>query len=267
MFELLASSWGEPLAELNLGTWPPILAYLVSCCGSALGLLCTERARLVTGMARRGWLVLGAISIGGTGIWVMHFTAMLGMTMSGTAIGYNVPITLVSMLAAVVVVGIGLFIVNNGRGGIQPLLAGGVFTGLGVCGMHYIGMAAMQVQGRQHYNLLLVGLSAVIAVVAATAALWFTVTVRGPRAILAAAVVMGVAVTGMHYTGIAAMTVELDHTMPVAGGISASVLIPLVIMGVAVVSVMTVFILALSPGAREMREDTELSDWASEQAS
>jgi NO-binding membrane sensor protein with MHYT domain len=114
-----------------------------------------------------------------------------------------------------------------------------------------------------HYNLGIVALSVVIAVVAATAALWATVTVRGSRAVVAAALVMGLAVTGMHYTGIAAMSVTLDSTKPIASGISSSVLIPLVIMAVAVVCVLTVFVLALSPGAREMREDAELRAWAS----
>jgi NO-binding membrane sensor protein with MHYT domain len=250
---------------MDLGTWTPIIAYLISCCGSGLGLLCTERARIVTGLARGGWLALGAISIGGTGIWVMHFTAMLGMTMSGTAIGYNIPITLISMLVAVVVVGIGLFVVNNGGRRIQPLLIGGAFTGVGVAGMHYIGMAAMQVQGDEHYNLGIVVLSVVIGVVAATAALWATVTVRGTRAVVAAALVMGLAVTGMHYTGIAALSVTSDAAKAVPAGMSASVLIPLVIMAVAVISVCTVFILALSPGAREMQEDADLRDWASHQ--
>jgi NO-binding membrane sensor protein with MHYT domain len=250
---------------MDLGTWTPILAYLISCVGSGLGLLCTERARLVTGLNRKSWLVLGAVSIGGTGIWVMHFTAMLGMTMSGTAIGYAIPVTLVSMLVAVVVVGIGLFVVNNGGRRIQPLLIGGAFTGIGVAGMHYVGMAALRVQGEVHYNAGIVALSVVIAVVAATAALWATVTVRGARAVVAAALVMGLAVTGMHYTGIAAMSVTMDPTKAVPPGMSATVLIPLVIMAVAVVSVMTVFILALSPGAREMREDAELREWASHQ--
>jgi NO-binding membrane sensor protein with MHYT domain len=247
---------------MNLGTWTPIIAYLVSCCGAALGLLCTERARILTGASRSGWLVLGAISIGGTGIWVMHFTAMLGMTMTGTAVGYNLPITLLSMLVAVVAVGIGLFVVNNGRGSVRSLLVGGLCTGVGVAGMHYVGIAALQVQGHKQFNVAIVGLSVVVGVVAATAALWATATVRGSRAIVAAALVMGLAVTGMHYTGMAALSVQLDPTKPIQAGISASVLIPLVIMAVAVVSVMTVFILALSPGARELREDADLRDWA-----
>lgn len=251
---------------MSLGTWTPIISYLVSCCGCALGLLCTERARVVTGLARRGWLVLGAISIGGTGIWVMHFIAVLGMTVTGSAIGYDVPVTLLSMLVAIVVTGIGLFVVNNGGTRLRPLLVGGLFTGVGVAGMHYVGMSAMQIQGTVHYNLLIVALSVVIAVAAATAALWATVNVRGPAAVAAAAAVMGIAVTGMHYTGIAAMSVSLEPAKAVTPGMSASVLIPLVIMGVAVVSVMTVFVLALSPGARELREDAELKDWASHHA-
>jgi NO-binding membrane sensor protein with MHYT domain len=251
---------------MSLGTWTPIIAYLVSCCGCALGLLCTERARAATGLIRRSWLVLGAISIGGTGIWVMHFIAMLGMTVTGSTIAYNVPVTLLSMLVAIVVVGIGLFVVNNGGTAVRPLLVGGLFTGVGVAGMHYVGMAAMDVQGQVHYNLLIVGVSVVIAVVAATAALWATANVRGPVAVAVAAAVMGVAVTGMHYTGIASMSVTLQPGRVVAPGMSASVLIPLVIMAVAVVSVLTVFILALSPGARELREDAELKDWAAHQA-
>lgn len=247
---------------MNLGTWTPIIAYLVSCCGSALGLLCTERARIVTGAIRSGWLLLGAVSIGGTGIWVMHFTAMLGMTMTGTSLGYNVPITLLSMLVAIVAVGLGLFVVNSGQGSVRSLLVGGLCTGIGVAGMHYVGIAALEVQGHKQFNLAIVGLSVVVGVVAATAALWATATVRGSRAIVAAALVMGLAVTGMHYTGIASMSVRLDANQPIETGISASVLIPLVIMGVAVTSVMTVFILALSPGARELREDADLRDWA-----
>jgi NO-binding membrane sensor protein with MHYT domain len=254
------------LADIGLGTWTPIIAYLISCCGSALGLLCTERARIVTGGTRTGWLFLGALSIGGTGIWVMHFTAMLGMTMTGTAIGYNVPITLLSMLFAIVVVGIGLTVVHRGGKRLPPLLLAGVVTGIGVAGMHYTGMAAMDVQGEVHYDPLIVVLSVVIAVVAATAALWATVTVRGAAATAAAALVMGLAVTGMHYTGIAAMSVQLDPTKPVSAGISASVLIPLVIMGVAVTSVLTVFVLTLSPSARELREDAEQRAWAAQHA-
>jgi NO-binding membrane sensor protein with MHYT domain len=77
---------------------------------------------------------------------------------------------------------------------------------------------------------------------------------------------MGLAVTGMHYTGIAAMRVTIMPSMPVVNGISASVLIPMLIMAVSVVSVLTVFIIALSPGAQELRQDAELREWVAQQS-
>jgi hypothetical protein len=84
--------------------------------------------------------------------------------------------------------------------------------------MHYTGMAGMHLSGTIHYNLPLVIASGLIAVVASTAALWFTVSVRGLLPMLGAAAIMGIAVCGMHYTGMAAMTVELSD--PVRTGIS-----------------------------------------------
>lgn len=257
---------GVALSDMTVGVWSPVIAYLVSCWGSAMGLLCTERAQIVTGGARAGWLVVGAVSIGGTGIWVMHFIAMLGMSMGDTAVAYNVPITLVSMLVAIASVGVGLFVVHNGRRRIGPLVAGGFFTGIGVAGMHYVGMAAMSIQGTVHYNLWTVTLSVVIAVVAATAALWATVVVQGAKAIVAAALVMGFAVTGMHYTGIAAMDVVIVPGKQLVSGLSASVFIPLLIVAVVVVSLIIAFMLVLSPSAKELREYEELSTWAAQQA-
>ena len=107
------------------GALNPALSYLVSCVGCFLGLRCTTRARAYQGAARARWLTLAALSIGTTGIWVMHFIAMLGFTIPGQSIRYNVPVTILSMVIAVVVVGIGTFIVGFGRAGTRPLLLGG----------------------------------------------------------------------------------------------------------------------------------------------
>ena len=87
------------------------------------------------------------MSIATTGIWVMHFVAMLGFTIPGQTITYSVPVTAASMLIAVVVVGAGLFIVGFGSSAWWTLLLGGVIIGFGVASMHYIGMAAMQDAG------------------------------------------------------------------------------------------------------------------------
>ncbi len=101
--------------NFSYGLLTPALAYLMSCLGAFLGLRCTTRATASEGASRVRWLLLAAVSIGTTGIWVMHFIAMLGYTIPGEMIHYNVLITIGSMLIAVVVVGIGLLIVGFAR--------------------------------------------------------------------------------------------------------------------------------------------------------
>ncbi|SDF34740.1 MHYT domain-containing protein, NO-binding membrane sensor [Lentzea fradiae] len=245
-----------------MGTASPITAYVIACLGSALGLLSSERARNATGGTRKWWLVVAALSIGGLGIWGMHFTAMLG-TWMGATVAYDIPITLLSMLVAVVVVGIGLFLVlrldNNEHDLWWPLLVGGLVTGLGVAAMHYTGMAGIVIGATVSYDFLFVALSLVIAVVAATAALWFTRTVKGPLAVAGASLVMGVAVTGMHYTGMFAMDVTLDPAAPVVTDNSQDLITSLIVAG-AGFSVIIIFLLALTTSDEEQREDAELLD-------
>ena len=124
-----------PLAQahnFSYGLVNPVLAYLISSLGCFLGLQCTARARALQGAARARWLLLAAVSIGTTGIWVMHFIAMLGYTIAGQVISYNVPVTILSMLIAVAVVAVGLFIVGFGSGDDwRRLLLGGSVIGIG----------------------------------------------------------------------------------------------------------------------------------------
>ena len=134
--------------NFSYGLLNPALGYVMSCVGAFLGLRCVTLARAYDGLARARWLSLAAVSIGATGIWAMHFIAMLGFTIPGQQIGYNVPMTVASMLVAVAVVGAGLFIVGFGDGGWSRLVAGGVIVGVGVAAMHYLGMAAMTMRTR-----------------------------------------------------------------------------------------------------------------------
>ena len=101
--------------NFTYGLLTPALAYVMSCMGAFIALRCTTRAYAYEGRARANWLAAAAIALGTTGIWVMHFIAMLGYTIPGMTIRYNVPITIPSMLIAVVVVFIGLLIVGFGR--------------------------------------------------------------------------------------------------------------------------------------------------------
>ncbi len=250
--------------NFTYGLLTPALAYAMSCLGAFLGLRCTTRAMASSGRARLSWLLLAALSIGTTGIWVMHFIAMLGYTIPGEIIQYSVPITIASMLIAVVVVGIGLLIVGFARPNWRNLLLAGTFTGVGVASMHYTGMAAMRMPARMSYNPTLFALSVVIAIVAATAALWAALRLHGTATTLGAALIMGVAVSGMHYTGMAALHVYPPSAaggmlMTGSGATAENFLLPLII-GISVTAFILTATLALSPTAVEMREEQELQE-------
>jgi NO-binding membrane sensor protein with MHYT domain len=209
------------------------VAYVLSVLGSLLGLTCTARARTArTTGQRTWWLILAALAIGGTGIWSMHFMAMLGFTVPKATILYDVPMTAASAVIAVIVVFIGLMIAGTGGRGPVRIAFGGLFAGLGVAAMHYTGMFAMRVEGEVRYDPGLVAASVVIAVVAATVALWFTVTLKRRIFIFGAALVMGVAVCGMHYTGMAAMSVRLEpsRSFDIQGATALSLLVPIAVM-------------------------------------
>src|SRR5258708_17090934 len=179
--------------NFSYGLLTPGLAYLMSVLGSFLGLRCATRARAHQGRSRASWLLLAGLSIGTTGIWVMHFIAMLGFTIPGMTIHYNVPVTILSMLIAVGIVCVGLLIVGFGGPGYGPLLLAGLITGLGVASMHYSGMAAIRMAGKVTYDPFLFILSIVIAVVAATAALWAPLPLPGVKGTAGAPPIMGVA--------------------------------------------------------------------------
>ena len=217
------------------GWLTPTISYVLSVLGSYLGLVCAVRLRTAHSTGWRvWWLSLAAVAIGGTGIWTMHFVAMLGFSVSGTAIRYDVALTAASAIIAVVTVGIGLVIALLGeRARRVRIVIGGLLAGLGVAAMHYTGMAAMRLNGDISYTTGRVAVSVVIAVVAATVALWLALTVSKPLIIFASALVMGVAVNGMHFTGMTAMSVREDGTAGNLSGASASTL--LVPIGLAVI--------------------------------
>jgi NO-binding membrane sensor protein with MHYT domain len=247
--------------DFSNGALNPALAYIVSCAGCFLGLRCTTRARAYQGAARARWLIMGALAIATTGIWVMHFIGMLGFTIPGQTIRYNVLITIASMVLAVLVVGIGLFIVGfSRRAGNGPLLTGGLILGIGVASMHYVGMMAVRVPDSLSYNPGLVAASLIIAVAAGVAALWAALRLDSLWSTFVASLIMGVAVSGMHYTGMAALHVKADPGLAVSTSASASAgafLLPLII-GLGSIGFIFSAVIALSPTAAEIVEETAL---------
>ena len=250
---------GHELVTVNnfsYGLVSPVLGYAVSCLGAFLGLRCVTRARYYQGRARARWLAVAATAIGATGIWAMHFIAMLGFAIPGQEISYNVPITIASMLIVIGVVGVGLFIVGFGDGGPQRLLVGGLIVGIGVATMHYLGMAAVVMPDSMSYGAPLLIASVAIAIIAGTAALWIGTWVRGVGATVGASLVMGAAVSGMHYTGMAAMRVHAGGMPGMSGASGDSFLLPL-LLGITFLTFVLLLAISLSPTEAEIRADAE----------
>lgn len=238
------------LDHASFGWLTPALSFAMACIGAALGLSCTVRALDSTGRSRRNWLITAASAIG-SGIWTMHFIAMLGFGVSGTDIRYDVPLTLLSLFGAMVVVGGGVFAVGYGRDRTRALLLGGLATGLGVASMHYLGMAALRLHGTIHYDPLRVALSVAIAVAAATAALWAALNIKSSRAVAPASLVMGAAVSSMHYTGMFAVSVRVAPSgAGLPGATTMQFIFPLAV-GLGSYLFLTSAFVALSPTAGE----------------
>jgi len=154
------------------------------------------------------WLVAGAVSMG-TGIWSMHFIGMVSFHLP-IQVAFDLPITLLSMIIAIAASVIALFFLRQAQLGIRNLIISTILMGTGIVAMHYTGMFAMEMSPPIRYNPLLFVASVLIALVASFAALWISFQLRWKHsrteilAKLGSAGVMGLAISGMHYTGMAA---------------------------------------------------------------
>jgi NO-binding membrane sensor protein with MHYT domain len=188
-------------------TYDPLLVVLsvvIAVFGSYTGLRLARRMVPRNGSSRKAFLAGSAMTIG-VGIWSMHFVGMLAVHLPVT-INYDVLLTLVSALLAILVTGIGLSIASYGRLTVRKLAFAGIFMGLGISTMHYVGMAAVRANCSISYGPGLVIASVLIGIAASTLALWLAFNLEGLWRTIAAAVVMGVAISGMHYTAMAAAT-------------------------------------------------------------
>ncbi len=189
-----------------------VLSYVIAVFASYTALDLAGRVAATVGRSRLGWLVGGAFAMG-VGIWSMHFTGMLALKMD-MPVTYGVPGTLLSVIVAIAAATLAFFVVSRGVVGVRELALAGPVMGVGIASMHYLGMAAMRMQAAISYDLLLVAASVVIAIGASVVALWLFLRLnrgdltRGRRTLLkgGSALVMGAAIVGMHYTGIAAAT-------------------------------------------------------------
>jgi diguanylate cyclase (GGDEF)-like protein len=195
----MTSSYSSWLVCLSIG-----IAVLVSF--TSLRLAC--RVADSQGLASRLWLILGSISMG-VGIWSMHFIGMLAFSVPVT-LRYDVSRTLLSLAVAIVTSGFAITIGSRPKLGFGRRLACSLVMGLGIVSMHYIGMSAIMIFPAIAYDWALVGASVLVAFLASFVALWLTLNLRLTThrwvwiGRLGAAVLMGLAISGMHYIGMAA---------------------------------------------------------------
>ncbi len=193
--------------------WTVVLASIVvGTLASYVALALAERVRGNDRSIALTWWIGGSLAMG-TGIWAMHFFGMLAFSLS-IDLGYTRMLTLASWFAAVVASGVALGVTSSEKLTAVRLLVGSTAMATGICAMHYLGMAAIDVAPGIVWDRLLVCASVVIALVASAAALlifaWLrkSAVSRPPPVMyglrIASAVVMGLAISGMHYTGMAA---------------------------------------------------------------
>jgi NO-binding membrane sensor protein with MHYT domain len=186
------------------------LSLAIAIIASYTALDLAKRVRDSASSAKKSWawLVAGASAMG-TGIWAMHFIGMLAFDLP-IPIAYDLSLTCLSMLIAIAVSAVALFVLRPADVTRRSLISGALLMGMGISAMHYTGMIAMRMSPPIRYDPALFIGSILIAITASLAALWIALRMRGNLsrfavlARLASAVVMGVAITGMHYTGMAA---------------------------------------------------------------
>ena len=181
-----------------------VLSYIVASLAAYTAIDLAGRVAEYRSEPRRAaaWLGGGAFAMG-AGIWSMHFVAMLAYKLA-IPVRYEAWTTLASMAAAIATSGFALFIVTRPRLSWTRLLFGGAVMGVGIGTMHYTGMAALRLDALVMYYPGGWILSIVNAIVCSTVAIWMVFRLGGGtdlRLKVAAALVMGVAICGMHYTG------------------------------------------------------------------
>lgn len=220
-------------------------SFAIAMLASYVTLNLARRVRTAHGRVARAWWMAGSVVMG-TGIWSMHFLGMQAFQLP-IAIGFSGGMTLLSWLAAVGASAMALGLASRKKFDRTQLALGALVMGAGISGMHYIGMAAMQMSPGIVWSPALVSLSVVIAVLASATALTIFQLLRrvtpGRRLVyqLAASFVMAVAICGMHYTGMAAARFAMGSVCLSAGELGGPGLTALVIVATGMLLVSTLF--------------------------
>ncbi|RYF51128.1 MAG: diguanylate cyclase, partial [Comamonadaceae bacterium] len=203
------------------------------------------------------WWLGGSIAMG-TGIWSMHFIGMLGFD-PGIPLVYSTPTTLLSWLAAVAAAGVALGVAMREKLSVMTALLGSSSMALGICAMHYLGMSALDLSLGLVWRVPVVLASVAVAWAASSAALLIFFGLRGQRGRrrfflqAVSALVMGCAIGGMHYTGMAAALIPAGSVCITASGLSGQPL-ALLVAGATVLLLGVALLLSLIDAVAHARE-------------
>jgi PAS domain S-box-containing protein len=237
-----------------IGTHDPYLvalSFAVACLASYAALDLGSRIRVSGRWARLAWLATAAIAMGG-GIWSMHFIAMLAFFMP-MPVSFDFGLTLLSLVVAIGVTGFGFFTIGTRQATAFQFVLSGIYMGIGIAAMHYTGMAAMRMPADLRYDRVLVALSVLIAIGASIAALWLALRTTLAWQRLLAAVVMGSAISGMHYTGMAAATFIAQPGMDEARSVPGLAQTDLALLIATITFVILLLALVASASDREVQ--------------
>jgi PAS domain S-box-containing protein len=244
------------------------LSVVIAILASYVALDLAGRITATTGRVRLAWISGGAFAMG-TGIWSMHYVGMLAFRLP-VPVQYAWPTVLLSLVAAIMASVVALFVTSRTTMGLWSAGVGSLFMGSGIASMHYIGMAAMRLPATHHYAPGLVAASVFLAIVISGVALWLTFRLReGLEELdwrkIGSAIVMGVAIPVMHYTGMAAVTFtpsamahdDRSYAVSISSlGLIGIVGVTFMVLGLAVVSAL----MDRRRSAQIMREDARLRD-------
>jgi NO-binding membrane sensor protein with MHYT domain len=214
-----------------------VLSYVIAVAGSYAALEMIARWRIAQGRQAYYWQ-LGSAAALGASIWSMHFIGILAIR-AGFAMTYSPEVWLASLFIAIAIVACGMQIIR-GRSSWFRVISAGITVGLGVAAMHYVGMSGLRFPGSLAYTPSLWGLSLLVGIAAATAALWLSLTLQKRWQRATAAFAMGSGICGMHYSGMAAAVFTFDPLATVSPGLPT---LPLAIVVAA--ATLTLILIAL----------------------
>jgi NO-binding membrane sensor protein with MHYT domain len=253
--------------DFGYGLITPVVAYLLSALGCALGFLIAKKARGASRPGRSSLLALASVAIGVAGVWLPHVIGLLGVTVPGGVVRYDAAALLTSLAVAVLNVGLGIFIVGFGRRKWWRVIVAGPIVALGLIATEFIAMSALRINGTITIDRTMVTTRAVLAVVMAGAVLWCANQLNHLGASIIAGLAMGAAFTMLHYLDLVGLTMQpsTSGTAMVGGLTKMMLFIPLVLLGTVTIVLVAYFSIGNStmhelhsiyrPGAADLEPD------------